>query len=105
MGVDVQWGGNSGTRVAPPIFSLGKGHSAARAAVHAGGHESAAGVAANYRLVASGATLAAFINCFVMRHSYGNVNAYKLTLRFTPVSPCVTRRAPAQTVRICYVSG
>ena len=105
MWIDVYRGGSSATGVAPPIFSFGKGHPAACTAVHAGWHEGAAGVTANHRLVTGGTALAAFINCFVMRHGMSNVNAYKLTLHTIAVSPCVMRGALAQTVQTCCVLG
>ena len=72
--------GNGGTGVAPPVFGIGEGHPAAGASVHAGRHECAAGITANHGLVTSGTALAAFVNCFVMRHGASNVNAYNLTL-------------------------
>ena len=73
-------GSDGGARVAPPVFGIGEGHPAAGAAVHAGRHECAAGITANHGLVTSGTALAAFVNCFVMRHGASNVNAYNLTL-------------------------
>ena len=52
----------AGTRVAPPVFGIGKSNPAAGAAVYAGGHESAAGVAANHGLVAGGTAFAALVD-------------------------------------------
>ena len=95
----------AGTRVAPPVFGIGKSNPAAGAAVYAGGHESAAGIAANHRLVAGGTALAAFVNRFVMRHGAGNVNAYRVASPPKAVKPCVTQGAQAQTVQTCSVSG
>ena len=105
MRVGLHRGRGGGTRVAPPVFSVGEGHTAAGAAVHAGRHEGAAGIAAYHGLVTGGTALAAFVNRFVMRHGADNVNAYKLTLLPKAVKPQITWGAPEQTAQICCALG